>query len=301
MPRRLLVTGGSGLVGGNVCFLASDGWEVLGTYRRNRPSLPGIQWHHMELTNPKSVREALSELRPDVVVHTAAMADIDACEAQPDLAWKVNVLGTQNVSLAAASLGSRLVHLSTSNVFDGKRGNYTESDQTNPINRYAETKIAAEAEALSFPGNVIIRTSIVLGFPKTDGRSFLRKTVDSLRRGDRISLPVEEIRSPIDVWTLSRAILELAQGSYEGILHIAGTEFISRHRMGVKIAAKLGIAESRVVPVRKPPPGRAPRPMNVTLNTAKARSILKTDLPDCDGAIERAFALAEKTTSDHSA
>ena len=292
--KRLLVTGGSGLVGGSVCALAAGSWQVHGTYHRNKPSLFGVDWRQLDITNASSVEALTEAVKPHVIIHTAAIADIDACEKDPETAWRSNVAGTANVARAAEAAGSRLIHMSTSNVFDGEKGDYLESDPVAGTSVYSKTKIASEAEALACRNTVIIRTSLVLGFPKTGGRSFLSTAVRTLEDGRTLPLPANEIRSPIDVWTISSSMMELGELSETGIFHIAGIEKLSRYEMGLKIADKTGCDHSLVVPVTETPPDRAPRPRDSSLDTSKARAVLRTSLPDCSLAIDRAFWWAER-------
>lgn len=287
--KRLLVTGGSGLIGGSVCALAASDWRVTGTFHANKPSLAGVDWRQLDITDASSVGALVRGVKPEVIIHTAAVADIDVCERDPHVAWRTNVEGTRNLVAAAEKLSARLVHLSTSTVFDGERGNYRESDPTRPINVYARTKIASEAEALSGERNAVVRTTLVLGFPWTAGRSFLADAVAKLKSGMVLALPKNEIRNPIDTWTLASCLLELASSHHSGIFHIAGLESLSRFEMGLKVAERAGADRSLVVPLEKLPPGRAPRPLDASLNTEKARSMLKTTLPNCAEAIERAF------------
>lgn len=252
----------------------------------------GVDWHQLDITDAGSVQALAHALNPEVIIHTAAVADIDACERDAQAAWDTNVLGTRNVTESAKAVSAHLIHLSTSTVFDGKRGNYRESDPTRAINVYARTKIASEAEALSEVKNAVVRTTLVLGFPKTAGRSFLADAVAKLRDGKTLALPKNEIRNPVDTWTLSSCLLELASSAHAGILHVAGLESLSRFGMGLKIADKIGADRSLVAPLDKLPPGRAPRPMDASLNTEKARSVFMTSLPDCAQGIERAFRWA---------
>jgi dTDP-4-dehydrorhamnose reductase len=289
---RLLVTGGSGLVGGSVTFLALEDWDVARTYLRKRPSLAGVEWHRLDITEADLAQEMGSRVEPDLIVNAAALADIDFCQTYPEEAFEVNVLGTRNIARAADSQGAQLVHLSTANVFDGQKGDYLESDETRGVSQYALTKIASEIEALSYPDSVVVRTSIVLGFPRTAGRSFLAKACGKLTSGEALPLPTEEIRTPVDSQALASCILELGSSRHSGAFHIAGTERLSRYVMGLYIADRLGCDRSLVEPVTKPPPGRAPRPRDVSLNTSRARSLLETALPDCRLAIDRALEWA---------
>ena len=137
--------------------------------------------------------------------------------------------------------GSQLIYVSTDNVFDGKRGNYTEADQPSPINEYARTKAAGEAIVAAVSGSTIARIALVMGFgPLGGGNSFLERTIPMLRAGQTINVPPEEIRTPIDVLTLGKALLELAEGSFQGIIHLAGNDALDRVTLTRRIAERFG-------------------------------------------------------------
>lgn len=279
-------------MGGSVCSLAMGKWDVWGTYNSNRPGTEGVNWLPMDLRDPQSVRSALEAAGPDLTIHTAAIADIDVCEENPQLAWSTNHVGTRLVAREASRQGSRLVHISTSNVFDGERGHYSEVDPTGGTSVYSRSKISAEREVLGIEGTLVVRNSIVLGFPKISGRSFLLRTVSELEEGRSVGFPTGEIRTPIDSWTLASSILELGRSDLDGIYHVAGTEALSRYEMGLKIAEKAGCDPALVKPIANPPSKRAPRPLDASLDTAKARAVLEIDLPDCSEALDRAFRFA---------
>jgi dTDP-4-dehydrorhamnose reductase len=265
---------------------------VAATFLHHRPSIEGVALRRLDIVDRAEVLELVGKENPDVIVHTAAIADIDVCQRSPDLARRVNVVGTRNVAEAASIHGARLVHLSTSNVFDGRKGHYSEDDPTRAINTYAETKIEAEQAVARIQGSVIVRTSLVLGLPKPMGRSFLAKSVARLREGLGVALPREEIRSPVDSRTLASCILKLSTMEQTGIFHIAGIQALSRYDMGLVIAGKVRADPGLIVPMAETPEDRAPRPRDATLDTAKARNLLKVDLPDCPRAVERALAWA---------
>jgi len=287
---RLLVTGGTGLVGGNLCHMASTNMDVCSTFLTSHPTLKGIRWHRVDITQPRAVQRLFRAFRPDVVVHTAAMADIDLCETNREKAWAVNVTGTENVASQAEAAGVRLIHISTSNVFDGSRGRYSEEDEPAPINFYGRTKLESERIALSIPNALVARISLVLGYPRTSGRSALRKIDENLRAGRSVFLPEEEIRTPIDVWTLCSSLLALAQVDVEGIIHLAGSESVSRLKLGRIIAEVLGHDPSLVMPPETIPSGRAPRPRDVSLLVEKATRILGVEMPRCREAVARAVS-----------
>jgi dTDP-4-dehydrorhamnose reductase len=290
--RRCAITGGGGFVAGSVIHQAPPDW-VLHALSGKAPLTrrKGLVWHTLDLKQPGEVKRALEEIAPDVVIHAAATADIDLCERNPDLARTLNVTLTQAVADSCSRSGSQLIYVSTDNVFDGERGNYTEADQPSPINEYARTKAAGEAIASAVSGSTIARISLVMGFgPLGGGNSFLERTIPMLRAGQTISVPPEEIRTPIDVLTLGKALLELATRSFPGTIHLSGNDALDRVSLTRRIAERFGYSPG-LVRSRAPDQiaGRAPRPRDVTMSNAKAREVLATPMLDFSHALERVF------------
>jgi dTDP-4-dehydrorhamnose reductase len=286
---KLAITGGGGFVAGSVIQQAGAKWDVHALSGKSPlAKRPGLIWHTLDLKQPSAVRTALDAITPEVVLHAAAIPDIDFCEKNPALARAVNVGMTAAVADWCTRKGSRLIYLSSDNVFDGEKGNYVEDDPPAPINEYARTKAAGEAIVAGVADAVIARVALVMGFgPLGGGNSFLEKTVPMFRAGTPIYVPPEEIRTPIDVVTLGRALLELAETDFRGILHLAGTEVLDRVMLTRRLAERLGFSPDNVIP-RSPTQiaGRASRPRDVSLNTSKARSVLKTPLRDFDASID---------------
>lgn len=293
------MTGAGGFVGGSVLAQGCAGWELHAIHRGPASGeIPGARTHTLDLLDCDRLRSALAEIGPHAVVHCAALADIDKCEAEPDLAYRVNVLATAEIAAYCAATGARLVFLSTDTVFDGLRGMYREDDQPHPVNRYAETKVRAEEAVLTTaPGAVVARLSLVMGLPAlAAGNSFLVRMLASWRDGKPVRVPADEVRTPIDVVTLSLALLELARGDHAGLVHLAGNEAVSRYEMAQRIARRLCIDERLVEPTHGAVPGRAPRPPDVSLDNSLARRILKTPMLDLDEAIELALAARQGET-----
>jgi dTDP-4-dehydrorhamnose reductase len=287
--RKCAITGGGGFVAGSVIQQAPTDWELHALSgkepltRRN-----GLVWHTLDLKEPEVVKRTLAQIAPDVVIHVAAMANIDFCEQHPDAARKINVGLTQAVGDSCARGGARFIYVSTDNVFDGVRGGYTEEDHPTPINEYARTKAAGEAIARGVAGSVVARLALVMGFgPLGGGNSFLERTIPMLRAGETINVPPEEIRTPIDVLTLGRSLLDLAAGSFEGTIHLAGSDVLDRVTLTRRIAERFGYSPGLVRP--KSPeqiPGRAPRPRDVSMSNALARSTLATPMLSFDAALD---------------
>jgi len=294
MSRRLIVTGARGFVAGSVIAQALGTWEVHALSRS--PAFlerEGLHWHPLNIGDPAALRQCFRDVAPEAVIHTAALADIDYCEAHPDEAEQVNAEVPRQLAGLCAAVGARLIHCSTDNVFDGEQGNYSEEDPPGPLSVYARSKVKAEQYVAAMgQGAVAARVAVVMGFPVLGaGNSFLSRMVPRLASGQKLGVPNNEIRSPIDVITLGRALLELAASPYTGCLHLAGNDILNRFDMVRRIARRLNFDENLAVP-NDPSgiPGRAARPRDVSLNNAKARILLKTSFCGLEEGLERVLA-----------
>jgi dTDP-4-dehydrorhamnose reductase len=291
--ERLIITGGSGFIGGNLALVAARTRSVTATYATRHPEVStrqpelGIDWVRLDITDADAVKRSFDESRPDRVIHLAAISNIDTCERDHELADAVNVSGTRNVAEAAAAVGARLVSISTDNVFDGKSGGYTEDDAPNPINYYGRTKAMGEQIVVaSSPTALAVRIPLTLGFPLGGGSSHMKGIFDGIRAGKRPWFLSEEWRSPIDVLTLSDALLELADGPEAGLLHVAGVERVSRSDMGMAWLRRLGLPLDRADWMTKRNDG-AIRPADISLDVGRASRVLGTALPDLEKCNER--------------
>jgi len=272
--RKLWVTGAQGFVAGSVLAQASADWEVNAVSRNRVPTPPdNVLWHACDVLAPKQLARLFRKLKPDVVIHTAALADIDVCQAQPQLARSVNVELTRTLTDLCANIDAKLVFCSTDTVFDGEHAPYREGDSPGPVNRYAETKAEAEqiVSALG-PRAVIARLALVVGLPLLGaGNSFLTRLLAAFKEGRVVGVAGHEIRTPVDVLTAGKALLEMASGPHAGIFHLAGLTRVNRLKLNQTIAERFGFSRELTVPQ---PAGahakRAPRPRDVSLTSSRS-------------------------------
>jgi dTDP-4-dehydrorhamnose reductase len=292
MKTKILLTGGGGFTGGNIIFRAKARENIeIHAVELHKASITQdrLNWYELDLLDSTGVEKLFWRVKPDVLVHTAAISDIDYCQVHQKIAEKVNVGVTEHLLSLCRKLPCRLIYFSSDSIFDGKKGSYMEEDQANPLNFYALTKVRSENLIKKQAENwVIIRPSLILGFPVREaGNSFLWRMEQSMQKNQPVAFPKSEIRSPVDVITLSDAILELSNHPYNGILHLSGNNAISRYDMAKHITKKLGYAVELVID-RKPTiaSGRAPRPRDVSLCNYVAKKVLKTRMRDLDDGID---------------
>lgn len=269
MEKLAWITGAGGLIGNYLIQTApqfAPDWKTIGLTRAQ-----------LDLTDPKSVHEKSQGDKPQLIIHCAAQSKVPACQADPKLAWQLNVDITKTLSDLAANIP--FIFFSTDLVFDGRKGNYVETDATNPVSVYGETKVAAEKIVLQNPKHVVIRTSMNCGKSPTGDRGFSDELRQSWLRGETTKLFKDEFRCPMFAGVTSRAIWELVGKNVGGIFHLAGSERLSRVQIGQMIAARYPelnpkIETSSLTEYKGPP--RAP---DTSINCAQVQKLLSFPLP----------------------
>ncbi|MEM0153225.1 MAG: dTDP-4-dehydrorhamnose reductase [Ignisphaera sp.] len=221
--------------------------------------------------------DVLNEVKPDIVIHTAALGDVDKCETDRGSAWRINVEATYAIAKKVGDLGNYILYLSTDYVFDGEKGMYREEDVPNPINFYGLTKLVAENIVKSATDSYsIVRTSHIYGFGM-GRKNFARYVIESLSQGIRVRALVDQWLSPTLNTLLAKAIREIVEVRYTGVLHVAG-EKINRHDFAKAIAKKFNFNELLIDPISMNEIRfLAKRPRDSSLDTSKARELVKTN------------------------
>jgi dTDP-4-dehydrorhamnose reductase len=232
---RIVITGVKGQLGS--CLLEALAGE----------DVTGIDLPEYDLTNP-AITEAIAGLAPQLVIHGAAMTNVDGCTRDPDAAYLVNALGTQRVALACQRLGAEMVYISTNEVFGGEQERpYLEFDRPGPINVYGRSKLAGEFYVQTLPGRFyIVRTAWLYA---RGGNNFVRKIVRAADTRGELSVVTDEVSSPTYAPDLAAAIAALVRTGQYGIYHFANEGACSRYEFALEILRLSGRGHVPVRPI----------------------------------------------------
>ncbi|KUK04385.1 dTDP-4-dehydrorhamnose reductase [Methermicoccus shengliensis] len=268
----MFVTGGSGLLGNKIAEIALErGYDVYSGYCNHKPEFGKAV--KFDLTDANSIVRAINDVKPDVIIHTAALTDVDRCEVDKDLAYKINVEGTKIIAEMARKFNSFLIYISTDYVFDGNKGLYKEEDETNPVNYYGYTKLLGEKYCQDF---CIARTCVIYGAKPASGKvNFALWLINKLENGESVRIVIDQYITPTLNTNLARMLLEIAERKITGIFHLAGATRVSRFEFVKEIARVFGLDESLIIPSRMDEINWiAKRPRDSSLDTSKATKYL---------------------------
>ena len=260
---RVLIIGASGFIGHYLQrrLLQKSGFDVTSTYNSRAPKDIDQSWYLLEITDHHRLDQIFQEVRPEVVVLLAAIADVKTAEMGPERATGVNVDGARQVARLCKQHHARLVFLSSEYVFRGDRGNYQEDDSPDPNTHYGRTKWQAElAVAEEASQWSIVRTSLVYGWPITGRQNLATAIVDRLKNGESYEGDTGTYRTPIYVEHLTEGIMQLVANYHPGISHLAGADWMNMYQFGRAVAGAFDLDSRLVNPVPVSadlPPGNA--------------------------------------------
>jgi dTDP-4-dehydrorhamnose reductase len=275
---RIFITGGVGLLGTKLAEMAEEkGHEVFSGYNQNLPERG--EPIKFDLSADNSINKAIDLAQPSVIFHTAALTDVDKCEAEQDLACRINAGGTKLLAEAAKNAGAFLIYVSTDYVFDGSRGMYREDDATRPVNHYGYTKLLGEKYV-----DCVARTCVIYGSRPASGKiNFALWILEKLGKGEEIRIVTDQYISPTLNTNLAGMLLEAGERRLDGIYHLAGATRISRYDFACQLAEVFGLDKSLIIPSKMADMSwKALRPKDSSLDTSKAAQVLKEKPYDLD-------------------
>ena len=279
--KRILVTGASGLLGANLALRVARKYPVFGVVNLRKLVGTPFQVLQADLSTPGEIERVLDMSQPDIIFNCAAMANVDSCEANQELAHKLNSVLPGKLAAAAHRTGTQLVHISTDAVFDGKRGDYSESDLPIPINTYGRTKLEGErVVSNNDPDSLIVRVNFY-GWSLSGSRSLAEWFYNNLSKGEPVKGFADVFFCPLLVNDLSDILLDMVEKDIKGLFHVVSPDIISKYEFGALLARTFGFDDQLITPSTWNDAGlRAKRSPNLNLRSEKLVEALGKTLPD---------------------
>lgn len=250
--KKIIITGASGVVGSNLVknIITNKKYELICLFNENNININSCLNIKVDITNTEEVLE-LWKLKPDFIIHCAALTNINFCENNQALAYNINVNGTKNIVELAKKAGAKLIYISTDAVFDGIKGNYNEEDSPNPMNIYGKTKHEGEKICMKNLVNSIIARISVFGFSLNEHRgdkkkSFIENIVYRLNNRKELVGFIDAKTSMIYVKYLGDILIKLFEKDLNGIFHIGGLQSLSKYEFMIRIAEIFGFDNSLI-------------------------------------------------------
>ena len=292
----ILVTGASGLLGSKVVSRALEiNYQVAGISYRHSWRAPGANAYNLDLRDFAATRRLVESLKPSSIIHCAAATNVDWCEENPVEADRLNVQVPLFLAQLAAELGAQFVQVSTDSVFDGERGNYSESDVPAPLNVYARTKLLAEQEVQRVHRSPLIVRVTFYGWNVQNKQSLAEWILDGLASGTKVPGFTDVYFCPILANDLAEILLRMTDHGLSGIYNAVGSERINKYDLGRRLAVAFGLNADQIVPVSiKDAALRAARPRDTSLTTEKIAGELGRAMPDVESGLRRFWNLRER-------
>lgn len=287
---KILVTGASGLLGLNLSLMEIGGHTVVGVDRSRLADTP-FELLKADLLDPQAVRRILDTVRPDAVIHTAANANVDACESDPEGARRLNADLPGELANACSKRGIRLIHISTDAVFDGtKDADYIEADTPNPLGVYARTKLDGERNVLSANPNAIVARVNFFGWSLSGTRSLPEFFFNKLSAGEQCNGFTDVYFCPLFVGDLAEILVRMLDKGLSGLYHVVGSETLSKYDFGQRIAHQFGFDPGLVIPRSVEESGlKARRSHNLRLSIHKLSTDLGVEIPGVSTGIRKFY------------
>lgn len=298
LKQRILIVGSNGRLG--QCLVKKiktlDKTELLCSSFESKSLIQDVEYCKVDITHKNQVKKLVLDFVPDFIINTAAYTNVDKCETERELAWKINVFGVEYLAQYARLIDAHLTHISTDYIFDGKNGPYSENDKPKPISYYGRTKFASE-NVLKISGAkyAIVRTNVLFGPSEFGEPDFVNWVVDSLRNEKKIRIVTDQINNPTFIPDLADGILRIIELNKDGIYNLGGNELLSRYDFTIKIAQHFDLNTKLIDKIKTKDLNQpAPRPLKSGLINLKA----ETELNYKPRSLEEAFILMTKEQTE---
>ena len=281
--KKVLIVGSGGILGSELSIRLNELFDVLALPKSSSKNF-------LDITDFNMMYSIFKNFDPDFVINCAAFTNVDSCESNKQIARNVNVKGLMNL-LKCMSKNSKMIHISSDYVFDGKDGNYKENDMKKPINYYGKTKLEADNLLMGSNSNyLIIRPNVLYSSNISKNNHFLSWVVNSLKEKTEISVVNDQISNPVYVSDLVEVIASCLLVDYNGVYHFGSEDVISRYDFALLISKIFKLDESLINPIKTSDLKQiANRPKKSFLNCNKIISDLNIDLYPTEYSLMRIY------------
>lgn len=269
---EILITGVNGMLGSAIAAQLLDKHKIIGSdIQDSCQKVANIQYYQCDIADDSQINRLAKHVAPKIIINCAAYTNVDGCEVDPDNARKINVDGLINIIEIGRQHDSQIIQISTDYVFDGTNGPYTEYDQTNPVNKYGETKL--EAEIALIQSNLIwtiIRSNVLFSTNLNEPASFVSWVYQKLSGNEKINVVNDQYCNPTSVHHLALAIEKVIEKDAHGIYHYSGKDYLNRFEFALQIADTFNL-DNRLInkTTTRALQQKAPRPYKAGLKTDK--------------------------------
>lgn len=288
MLKKIGVVGASGMLGTAILDQLKGQYRVFATSRHKGYEHPGIEWRLFDLLDSVKLAQWLKDTRPQIVIHCAAIVNVDACEKDIETALAVHAESAQVITDTISTWNGRLIYISSDAVFDGtKKSLYQEEDIPHPLSVYGHTKLQGERITLSVPTGIVLRTTI-FGWSLAPRPSFAEWVLRGLVEQTPLTMFTDVIFTPIYVSHFAEICIRLIEMSgLTGLFHLSGCSILSKYDFAIKLGTHFGLSTQNIIPVSVDTIKLgAKRAKNMTLANTKLSQALNDKLPSVDAGIE---------------
>jgi len=292
---RILITGASGLLGINTALETAEQHTVFGQVNTNAIHSDSFNVLKTNLLEPGAVYRLLDQTQPDWVIHCAALANLEACEQNQDMAWELNTEIPRILAEQCRIGGARLLHVSTDAVFDGEIGGYTEADAPNPLSTYARTKYQAELAVVEANTDAVIARVNLFGWSLNGRRSLAEFFFNNLSAGNPVMGFTDVYFCPLLVNDIAQIFIKMLEKRLVGLYHVLSNDPMTKYDFGVSIARKFGLNSELITPKSVLDSAlKAARSPNLTLTVDKLIHDLGETPPTISTGIDQFYTLYQQ-------
>jgi len=278
---KILITGASGFLGKNLHKKLGENHKVIGTDKNESQFADEL----LDITDREKTKDFLKKTAPDVIIHGAALTNVNYCQTHQEEAFKANAETTKNLVSSLQDRKTKFILISSDYVYDGKTGNYTENSQTNPLNYYGITKLKAEEIVQKYENHLIFRSTVIFGWDK-EGKNFFMQLFRNQKDSLPMKVPVDQSNNPTYINLFVEIIRRSIEGNLKGTFLATGPQTLNRYEFGLKICEVFDFNKDLLVPVKTENLSQtAQRPLNCGTNSAKIRKALKMEFPSLEKSL----------------